>query len=175
MTSNQIAFAVHKENQRHNRFSEREGKRHNLRTERIGESNVALGYANLNEMFRHNYASEGTCSCQCGAHHAPALHAKHEAPASEMAQDKGLPLHGGNHTDLVTALLDGRYTTTGKLGLRVLVGGGNLSNLLDEGAPNTWVHVLRTGDIEGIRRVEELLQCRCETSLPPGMREARGV
>lgn len=59
MTSNQIAFAVHKENQRHNRFAEREGKRHNLRTERIGESNVALGYANLNEMFRHNYASEG--------------------------------------------------------------------------------------------------------------------
>lgn len=59
MTSNQIAFAVHKENQRHNRFSEREGKRHNLRSERIGESNVALGYANLNEMFRHNYASEG--------------------------------------------------------------------------------------------------------------------
>lgn len=59
MTSNQIAFAVHKENQRHNRFSEREGKRHNLQTERIGESNVALGYANLNEMFRHNYASEG--------------------------------------------------------------------------------------------------------------------
>lgn len=59
MTSNQIAFAVHKENQRHNKFSEREGKRHNLRTERIGESNVALGYANLNEMFRHNYATEG--------------------------------------------------------------------------------------------------------------------
>lgn len=59
MTSNQIAFAVHKENQRHNRFSEREGKRHNLRTEQVGESNVALGYANLNEMFRHNYASEG--------------------------------------------------------------------------------------------------------------------
>lgn len=59
MTSNQIAFAVHKENQRHNKFSEREGKRHNLQTERIGESNVALGYANLNEMFRHNYASEG--------------------------------------------------------------------------------------------------------------------
>lgn len=59
MTSNQIAFAVHKENQRHNRFSEREGKRHNLQTEKIGESNVALGYANLNEMFRHNYASEG--------------------------------------------------------------------------------------------------------------------
>lgn len=59
MTSNQIAFAVHKENQRHNRFSEREGQRHNLQTERIGESNVALGYANLNEMFRHNYASEG--------------------------------------------------------------------------------------------------------------------
>lgn len=58
MTSNQIAFAVHKENQRHNRFSERESKRHNLRSERIGESNVALGYANLNEMFRHNYASE---------------------------------------------------------------------------------------------------------------------
>lgn len=58
MTSNQIAFAVHKENQRHNRFSEQEGKRHNLRSERIGESNVALGYANLNEMFRHNYASE---------------------------------------------------------------------------------------------------------------------
>lgn len=59
MTSNQIAFAVHKENQRHNKFTEREGKRHNLRSERIGESNVALGYANLNEMFRHNYASEG--------------------------------------------------------------------------------------------------------------------
>lgn len=59
MTSNQIAFAVHKENQRHNRFSEREGKRHNLRTERIGESNIALGYSNLNEMFRHNYATEG--------------------------------------------------------------------------------------------------------------------
>lgn len=59
MTSNQIAFAVHKENQRHNRFSEREGKRHNLRSEQIGESNVALGYANLNEMFRHNYAAEG--------------------------------------------------------------------------------------------------------------------
>lgn len=59
MTSNQIAFAVHKENQRHNRFTEREGKRHNLRSERIGESNVALGYANLNEMFRHNYAAEG--------------------------------------------------------------------------------------------------------------------
>lgn len=58
MTSNQIAFAVHKENQRHNRFSEQEGRRHNLRSERIGESNVALGYANLNEMFRHNYASE---------------------------------------------------------------------------------------------------------------------
>lgn len=59
MTSNQIAFAVHKENQRHNKFAEREGKRHNLQSERIGESNVALGYANLNEMFRHNYASEG--------------------------------------------------------------------------------------------------------------------
>lgn len=59
MTSNQIAFAVHKENQRHNKFSERELKRHNVQSERIGESNVALGYSNLNEMFRHNYASEG--------------------------------------------------------------------------------------------------------------------
>lgn len=59
MTSNQIAFAVHKENQRHNRFTEKEGKRHNLQSERIGMSNVELGYSNLNEMFRHNYASEG--------------------------------------------------------------------------------------------------------------------
>lgn len=58
MTSNQIAFAVHKENQRHNRFSEREGKRHNIQSERIGQANVALGYSNLNEMFRHNYAQE---------------------------------------------------------------------------------------------------------------------
>ena len=66
MTSNQIAFANYKETVRDNKYrnkeltaSRKETTRHNKEQENIGYSNVALGYANLNELFRHNYAIEG--------------------------------------------------------------------------------------------------------------------
>lgn len=51
MTHNQIAFAEHKENIRHNRFTEQESKRHNVQTE-------GVGWAGVNESVRHNVATE---------------------------------------------------------------------------------------------------------------------
>lgn len=51
MTSNQIEFAKHRENQRHNRFVEGESKRHNIQDE-------GIGWGNLNELGRHNRATE---------------------------------------------------------------------------------------------------------------------
>lgn len=51
MTSNQIEFAKHKENQRHNRFVEGETKRHNVQEE-------GIGWGNLGELGRHNRATE---------------------------------------------------------------------------------------------------------------------
>lgn len=72
MTHNQIEYAKHKENVRHNKRSERqtdrsirENVRHNKRTEQIGQANVDLGYANvglgysnLSELYRHNAQTE---------------------------------------------------------------------------------------------------------------------
>lgn len=72
MTHNQIDYAKHKENVRHNKRSERqtdksiaESIRHNKRTEQIGQENVDLGYANvglgysnLRELYRHNAQME---------------------------------------------------------------------------------------------------------------------
>lgn len=51
MTSNQIEFAKHKENQRHNRFTETESKRHNVQEE-------GIGWGNLGELSRHNRETE---------------------------------------------------------------------------------------------------------------------
>lgn len=72
MTHNQIDYAKHKENVRHNKRSERqtdksiaENIRHNKQTERLGQENVDLGYANvglgysnLRELYRHNTQME---------------------------------------------------------------------------------------------------------------------
>lgn len=65
MTRNQIDFAKHKENVRHNLEMEGQGrstidesKRHNLKSEDIGYANVGLGYSNLAELTRHNAQSE---------------------------------------------------------------------------------------------------------------------
>lgn len=65
MTANQIKFAEHRENVRHNQEMESQGRatisetgRHNLVQEGIGQSNVGLGYANLGELSRHNQAQE---------------------------------------------------------------------------------------------------------------------
>lgn len=72
MTHNQIDYAKHKENVRHNKRSERqtdksiaESIRHNKKTEQIGQANVDLGYANvglgysnLSELYRHNAQME---------------------------------------------------------------------------------------------------------------------
>lgn len=51
MTSNQIEFAKHKENVRHNRFTETESKRHNVQEE-------GIGWGNLGELSRHNRETE---------------------------------------------------------------------------------------------------------------------
>lgn len=51
MTSNQIEFAKHRENQRHNRFTETESRRHNVQEE-------GIGWGNLNELSRHNRETE---------------------------------------------------------------------------------------------------------------------
>lgn len=51
MTSNQIEFAKHRENQRHNRFTETESKRHNVQEE-------GIGWGNLGELSRHNRETE---------------------------------------------------------------------------------------------------------------------
>lgn len=65
MTSNQISYAKLKEDQRHNRRTERqtdtsiaEGIRHNRESERLGWGNVGLGYSNLGELITHNRAIE---------------------------------------------------------------------------------------------------------------------
>lgn len=72
MTHNQIDYAKHKENVRHNKRSERqtdksiaESIRHNKRSEQLGQANVDLGYANvglgysnLGELYRHNAQTE---------------------------------------------------------------------------------------------------------------------
>lgn len=65
MTSNQINYAKHKEEVRHNKEMESQGRsviqetgRHNLASEDIGYSNVGLGYSNLAESSRHNRAQE---------------------------------------------------------------------------------------------------------------------
>lgn len=72
MTHNQIDYAKHKENVRHNRRSEKqtdksiaESIRHNKRSEQLGQANVDLGYANvglgysnLGELYRHNAQTE---------------------------------------------------------------------------------------------------------------------
>lgn len=72
MTHNQIDYAKHKENVRHNKRSERqtdksiaENIRHNKKTEQLGQANVDLGYANvglgysnLKELYRHNAQTE---------------------------------------------------------------------------------------------------------------------
>lgn len=72
MTHNQIDYAKHKENVRHNKRSERqtdksiaESIRHNKKTEQLGQQNVDLGYANvglgysnLGELYRHNTQTE---------------------------------------------------------------------------------------------------------------------
>lgn len=72
MTHNQIDYAKHKENVRHNKKSEKqtdksiaENIRHNKKTEQIGQANVDLGYANvglgysnLSELYRHNAQTE---------------------------------------------------------------------------------------------------------------------
>lgn len=65
MTRNQIDFAKHKEDQRHNlemesqgRYSLQETAQHNRAQESIGRSNVGLGYANLGELSRHNRQQE---------------------------------------------------------------------------------------------------------------------
>ena len=72
MTHNQIDYAKHKENVRHNKRSERqtdksiaESIRHNKKTEQLGQANVDLGYANvglgysnLGELYRHNAQTE---------------------------------------------------------------------------------------------------------------------
>lgn len=72
MTHNQIDYAKHKENVRHNKRSERqtdksiaESIRHNKQSERLGQANVDLGYANvglgysnLGELYRHNAQME---------------------------------------------------------------------------------------------------------------------
>lgn len=51
MTSNQIEFAKHRENQRHNRFVEGETRRHNTQEE-------GIGWGNLGELGRHNRVTE---------------------------------------------------------------------------------------------------------------------
>lgn len=51
MTSNQIEFAKHRENQRHNRLTETESKRHNVQEE-------GIGWGNLGELSRHNRETE---------------------------------------------------------------------------------------------------------------------
>lgn len=65
MTRNQIDFAKHKENVRHNLEMEKQGYqtigesvRHNKKSEDIGYANVGLGYSNLAELSRHNQQSE---------------------------------------------------------------------------------------------------------------------
>mgnify|MGYP000803976870 CR=1 FL=1 len=66
MTNNQINYAVHKENQRHNLVTEGETGRHNLAQEvETNRSNVARetetrrnNIASLNELNRHNQATE---------------------------------------------------------------------------------------------------------------------
>lgn len=72
MTHNQIEYAKHRENVRHNKRSERqsdksiaENIRHNKKTEQLGQANVDLGYANvglgysnLGELYRHNAQME---------------------------------------------------------------------------------------------------------------------
>lgn len=72
MTHNQIDYAKHKENVRHNKRSEKqtdksiaENIRHNKRSEQLGQANVDLGYANvglgysnLGELYRHNAQTE---------------------------------------------------------------------------------------------------------------------
>lgn len=72
MTHNQIEYAKHKENVRHNKRSEKqsdksiaENIRHNKKTEQLsqanvdlGYANVGLGYSNLSELYRHNAQTE---------------------------------------------------------------------------------------------------------------------
>lgn len=72
MTHNQIDYAKHKENVRHNKRSEKqtdksiaENVRHNKKTEQLsqanvdlGYANVGLGYSNLAELYRHNAQTE---------------------------------------------------------------------------------------------------------------------
>lgn len=69
MTSNQIAYNVHLENQKHNRTTETETNRHNLVTEGISRDELSetkrhnifgeqVSYGNLLENQRHNRRSE---------------------------------------------------------------------------------------------------------------------
>lgn len=65
MTQNQIRFAEHRENQRHNRVTEEETQRHNVRTEQeqhyaAGASYASAGaaYASVAESARHNRNQE---------------------------------------------------------------------------------------------------------------------
>lgn len=66
MTTNQIKFAEHKENVRHNLETESQGRRgldetgrHNLASEGIGRAQVGATYASIAEQRRHNIETEG--------------------------------------------------------------------------------------------------------------------
>lgn len=65
MTANQINYARHREDNRHNLETERQGRdvitethRHNVEQEKIGWGNVGVGYAQVAEAKRHNIATE---------------------------------------------------------------------------------------------------------------------
>lgn len=58
MTANQINFARHKEEVRHNRVTEAEMGRHNKATESVGWAGVSATYAGIAETARHNQVME---------------------------------------------------------------------------------------------------------------------
>lgn len=65
MTKNQIDFAKHKEEMRHNQEMEAQGrttisenKRHNIASENVGWGNVMVGRSNVAETQRHNVSTE---------------------------------------------------------------------------------------------------------------------
>lgn len=58
MTANQIKYAEHLEQKRHNMASEAEQARHNVRSEDVGFYSAGAAYAGVGENRRHNQEQE---------------------------------------------------------------------------------------------------------------------
>lgn len=140
MTYNQITYAQHKENQRHNIVTEevnrgtlQETQRHNLETERQG----VLG---INETVRHNKASEGIGYMQANAAMTSAQAALSSAAAQHRQADTAQYKAETDRNKYSTSMggLGFTYSYSGNKLADSEAAQGAYNNFMSSGNPNTY-------------------------------------